>query len=111
MSENYLAATELNFKAEILDSDKVALVDFWAPWCGPCKILGPVIEELAADYAGKAVVAKLNVDENPRIAAQYGIRSIPSLLFFKNVEVVDQMVGAIPKNTIATKLDEYIGSL
>jgi thioredoxin 1 len=111
MSENYLAATELNFKAEILDSDKVALVDFWAPWCGPCKILGPVIEELAADYAGKAVVAKLNVDENPRIAAQYGIRSIPSLLLFKNGQVVDQMVGAIPKNTIATKLDEYIGSL
>ncbi len=111
MSENYLAATELNFKAEILDADKVALVDFWAPWCGPCKVLGPVIEELGADYAGKAVVAKLNVDENPKIAAQYGIRSIPSLLFFKNGEVVDQMVGAIPKNTIATKLDEYIGSL
>ncbi len=111
MSENYLAATELNFKAEILDSDKVALVDFWAPWCGPCKILGPVIEELAADYAGKAVIAKLNVDENPRIAAQFGIRSIPSLLLFKDGQVVDQMVGAIPKNTIATKLDEYIGSL
>ncbi len=111
MSENYLAATELNFKEEILDSDKVALVDFWAPWCGPCKVLGPVIEELGADYAGKAVVAKLNVDENPKIAAQYGIRSIPSLLFFKNGQVVDQMVGAIPKNTIATKLDEHIGSL
>ncbi len=111
MSENYLAATELNFKAEILDSDKVALVDFWAPWCGPCKMLGPVIEELASDYAGKAVVAKLNVDENPKIAAQYGIRSIPSLLVFKNGEVVDQMVGAMPKNTIASKLDEHIGSL
>ena len=111
MSENYLVATELNFKAEILDSDKVALVDFWAPWCGPCKMLGPVIEELASDYAGKAVVAKLNVDENPKIAAQYGIRSIPSLLVFKNGEVVDQMVGAMPKNTIASKLDEHIGSL
>ncbi len=111
MSDNYLVATELNFKAEILDSDKVGLVDFWAPWCGPCKILGPVIEELASDYAGKAVVAKLNVDENPKIAAQYGIRSIPSLLVFKNGKVVDQMVGALPKNTIATKLDEHIGSL
>ena len=111
MSDNYLVATELNFKAEILDSDKVGLVDFWAPWCGPCKILGPVIEELASDYAGKAVVAKLNVDENPKIAAQYGIRSIPSLLVFKNGKVVDQMVGALPKNMIATKLDEHIGSL
>ena len=111
MSENYLVATELNFQAEILDSDKVALVDFWAAWCGPCKMLGPVIEELASDYVGKAVVAKLNVDENPKIAAQYAIRSIPSLLVFKNGKVVDQMVGAVPKNTIATKLDEHIGSL
>jgi thioredoxin 1 len=109
MSEKYLAATDLNFKAEILDSDKVALVDFWAAWCGPCMMLGPVIEELAGDYAGKAVIAKLNVDENPKIAAQYGIRSIPSLLIFKNGQVVDQMLGAMPKNTIAKKLDEHIG--
>ena len=109
MSGKYLVATDLNFKEEILDSDKVALVDFWAAWCGPCMMLGPVIEELAGDYAGKAVIAKLNVDENPNTAAQYGIRSIPSLLVFKNGQVVDQMLGAMPKNTIAKKIDEHIG--
>ena len=109
MSGKYLVATDLNFKTEILDSDKVALVDFWAAWCGPCMMLGPVIEELAGDYAGKAVIAKLNVDENSKIAAQYGIRSIPSLLVFKNGQVVDQMLGAMPKNMIAKKLDEHIG--
>ncbi len=109
MSGNYLAATDLNFKAEILDSDKVALVDFWATWCGPCMMLGPVIEELAGDYEGKAVIAKLNVDDNPNTAAKYGIRSIPSLLIFKNGQVVDQMLGAMPKNMIAKKLDEYLG--
>jgi thioredoxin 1 len=109
MSGKYLVATDLNFKAEILGADKVALVDFWAAWCGPCKMLGPVIEELAGDYEGKAVIAKLNVDENPNTAAQYGIRSIPSLLVFKNGQVVDQMLGAMPKNMIAKKLDEHIG--
>ncbi|MEI6756878.1 MAG: thioredoxin [Chlorobium sp.] len=109
MSGKYLVATDQNFKAEILDADKVALVDFWASWCGPCIMLGPVIEELAGDYEGKAIVSKLNVDENPNTAAQYGIRSIPSLLIFKNGQVVDQMLGAVPKNQISKKLDEHIG--
>ena len=109
MSGKYLVATDQNFKAEILDADKVALVDFWASWCGPCIMLGPVIEDLAGDYEGKAIVAKLNVDENPNTAAQYGIRSIPSLLVFKNGQVVDQMLGAVPKNQISKKLDEHIG--
>jgi thioredoxin 1 len=109
MSGKYLAATDQNFKAEVLDSDKVVLVDFWATWCGPCMMLGPVIEELAGEYEGRAVVAKLNVDENPASAAQYGIRSIPSLLIFKNGQVVDQMLGAMPKNMIVQKLDAQIG--
>jgi thioredoxin 1 len=111
MSGKYLVATDLNFQTEILDSDKVVLVDFWATWCGPCMMLGPVIDELADDYAGKAVIAKLNVDENSTTAAKYGIRSIPSLLLFKNGKVIDQMLGAMPKNTIAKKLDEHITSL
>ncbi|ACF43794.1 thioredoxin [Pelodictyon phaeoclathratiforme] len=110
MSGKYLVATDLNFKSEVLDSDKVVLVDFWAVWCGPCMMLGPVIEELAADYADRAVIAKLNVDENSATAAKYGIRSIPSLLIYKNGVVVDQMLGAMPKNMIAKKLDEYIAS-
>ncbi|ARM31024.1 thioredoxin [Prosthecochloris sp. HL-130-GSB] len=104
----YLTATDQNFKAEVLDSGKVVLVDFWAAWCGPCQMLGPVIEELAGDYDGKAVIAKLNVDENPNTAAQYGIRSIPTMLIFKNGEVVDQMVGALPKNMIAEKIDAQL---
>ena len=108
MSGQYLTATDQNFKSEILDSDKVALVDFWAAWCGPCKMLGPVIEELAGEYEGKAVISKLNVDENPNTAAQYGIRSIPTMLIFKNGEVVDQMVGAMPKNMIAEKINAQI---
>ncbi len=108
MSGTYLNATDQNFKSEIIDSDKVALVDFWAAWCGPCQMLGPVIEQLAADYEGKAVIAKLNVDENPNTAAEYGIRSIPTMLVFKNGEVVDQMVGALPKNMIAEKIDAQL---
>ena len=105
MSGQYLTATDQNFKSEILDSGKVALVDFWAAWCGPCQVLGPVIEELAGEFEGKAVIAKLNVDENPNTAAQYGIRSIPTMLVFKNGEIVDQMVGAMPKNMIADKIN------
>uniref|UniRef100_Q3ARG3 Thioredoxin n=1 Tax=Chlorobium chlorochromatii (strain CaD3) TaxID=340177 RepID=Q3ARG3_CHLCH len=108
MSGKYFVATDSNFKAEILDSNKVALVDFWAAWCGPCMMLGPVIEELAGEYEGKAIIAKLNVDENPNTAAQYGIRSIPSLLIFKNGQIVDQMLGALPKNMIAKALDKHL---
>ena len=108
MSGQYLTATDQNFKAEILDSDKVALVDFWAAWCGPCQMLGPVIEELAGEFEGKAVIAKLNVDENPNTAAQYGIRSIPTMLIFKNGEIADQIVGAMPKNMIAEKINAQI---
>jgi len=109
MSGKYFTATDQNFKTSILESDKVAMVDFWAAWCGPCMMLGPVIEELAGEYEGKAVIAKLNVDENPNTAGQFGIRSIPTMLIFKNGQVVDQMVGAMPKASIAKKIDGYIG--
>lgn len=97
--------TEANFDEQVLNSDKPVLVDFWAEWCGPCRMVGPIVEELSGDYDGKAVVGKVNVDQNPNIAAKFGIRSIPTILFFKNGEVVDKSVGAVPKAALAEKLD------
>ncbi|WP_224997194.1 thioredoxin [Cesiribacter sp. SM1] len=96
--------TDSNFE-EIVNSDKPVLVDFWAEWCGPCKMIGPVVEELAGDYEGKAVVGKVDVDSNPEVSAKFGIRSIPTLLVFKNGQVVDKQVGAVSKNILAQKLD------
>lgn len=96
--------TDSNFN-EIVNTDKPVLVDFWAEWCGPCKMIGPVVEELAGDYEGKAVIGKLDVDSNPEISAKFGIRSIPTLLVFKNGQVVDKQVGAVSKNILAQKLD------
>ena len=89
---------------ETIKSDKPVLVDFWAEWCGPCKMIGPSVEELANDYEGRAVVAKLNVDENPEVTARYGVRSIPTLLVFKNGQIVDKQIGAVPKSVLAGKL-------
>ena len=105
----YVTGTDDNFETEVLGSDQPVLVDFWATWCGPCRTIAPTIEELASEYDGKAKVVKLDVDNNPQTAMKYGIRSIPSLLFFKNGRPVDQMVGVVPKKVLAEKLDALAG--
>jgi len=105
----YVTGTDANFEAEVLNSDQPVLVDFWATWCGPCRVIAPAIEELASEYNGKAKVVKLDVDNNPQTAMKYGIRSIPSLLFFKDGRPVDQMVGVVPKRILADKLDTLAG--
>ncbi len=100
-----LQVNDSNFEEIVLKSNKPVLVDFWAEWCGPCRAIGPVIEELSKQYEGKAVVVKVNTDENPITPTNYGIRSIPTLLFFKNGQVVDKLIGAVPKASIQAKLD------
>ena len=104
----YITATEDNFKSEVIESSQPVLVDFWAEWCGPCKMIAPAIEQLAADFDGKAKVVKVNVDEQPNLAQQYGVRSIPTLLFFNDGKVAEQMVGAAPKEALADKLNNLI---
>ena len=103
-----LEITDANFDEIVLKSDKPVLVDFWAEWCGPCRMVGPIVEEIGRDYEGKAVVGKLDVDSNPDVAMRYGIRNIPTILFFKNGEVADKQVGAVPKSVLVTKVEALL---
>jgi len=103
-----LAFTDTNFKNEVLDSEVPVLVDFYADWCGPCKMMSPLVEELAAEYAGKAKVGKLNVDESGNTAQKYKVMSIPTLLIIKKGQVVDQIVGAVPKQQLINKLNAHL---
>lgn len=103
-----LEITDANFEELVLKADKPVLVDFWAEWCGPCRMVGPVVEELAKDFDGKAIVGKVNVDHNPEISVKFGIRNIPALLIFKDGEIVDKQIGAVPKSVLAEKLNKQL---
>lgn len=103
-----LTITDSNFEEVVRSSDKPVMVDFWAVWCGPCKMIAPVVEELSGEYDGKAVIGKLDVDNNPNVSVEFGIRSIPTILFFKGGQVVDRHVGVAPKNVLAQKLNALL---
>ena len=109
MAENVLEFTDDNFQGQVIDAEQPVLVDFWAPWCGPCKMLTPTIEELAGDYTGRIRVGKVNTDENPQTASSHNISAIPTVMLFKNGEVVDRFVGVTPKDKFAASLDSHLG--
>lgn len=102
--------TDANFDEQVLKSDVPVLVDFWATWCAPCKMIAPTIEQLAGEYEGKAKIGKVDVDSNPNVASKYGIRSIPTLLIFNNGELIDQLIGAVPKTQIESKLKSHVAA-
>ncbi len=110
MAEGVLHVTTATWEQEVLKADGLVLVDFWAAWCGPCRIIAPTVEELAGEYAGKLKVAKLNTDENPEIASRYKIMGIPTLIFFRKGEKADQIVGAVPKPQLKAKIDALLAS-
>jgi thioredoxin 1 len=103
-----LELTDANFQSTVLDSDKLTVVDFWAEWCGPCRAIGPVIEELSKEYDGKINVGKVNVDHNPNLSVNYGITSIPAILFIKGGQIVDKQIGAVPKSVLDKKIQAHL---
>ncbi|GAC1656033.1 MAG: thioredoxin [Gemmatimonadaceae bacterium] len=102
-----MAVTDATFDAEVVKHDGLTVVDFWATWCGPCRMVGPILDQLASEYSGKVKVTKLDVDSNGKTATQFNVRSIPTLLFFKNGKLVDQIVGALPKAQIESKFKQH----
>ncbi|HAA00759.1 MAG: thioredoxin [Flavobacteriales bacterium] len=100
--------TDANFEEIVMKSDKPVMIDFWAEWCGPCRMIGPVVEEMSKEFEGKALIGKVNVDHNPGISAKFGIRNIPTILFLKNGEIVDKSVGAVPKTQLSEKLNKQL---
>jgi len=103
-----LTITDQNFEEIVLKSDKVVLIDLWAEWCGPCRMVGPIVEEMAKEYEGRAVIGKLDVDNNPETTNRFGVRNIPTILFLKGGEIVDKQVGAVPKAVLIKKLDALL---
>ena len=103
-----LELTDSNFQTQVLESDKLTVVDFWAEWCGPCRAIGPVIEELSKEYSGRINVGKVNVDQNPDLSVNYGITSIPAILFIKGGKVVDKQIGAVPKSVLDKKIASHL---
>lgn len=108
MAGNVGEITDANFDVEVLKSDVPTLVDFWAPWCGPCKSIAPVLDEIAKEFMGKLKITKMNVDENPRTPSQYNVRGIPNLVFFKSGKVVEQIIGAVPKDQLLAAINKLL---
>jgi thioredoxin 1 len=110
MSSNIIEFTDGNFEQEVESGEGITVVDFWAPWCGPCRFVAPIIEQLAEEYAGRVKVGKLNVDDNPQVAARYGIRSIPTIGIFRDGEAVDGVIGAVPKAMLQSAVEKQLAA-